>query len=114
RFEMLDLSTLELRERELDARSGLALGPVDLLGHGVLVLAEPVVQLVDSATAVGRQQLQLVERARKRFTCARLELLTEPNRRDALLVDRRVELVRLGGDPRLDVRDPLPHTPLEA
>jgi hypothetical protein len=44
---------------------------------------------------------------------ARLELLAEAKRRGALLGDRRVELVGLGGDLRLDVGDALAHALLE-
>ena len=38
-LELLDLAALELREREVDPRTGLALGAIDLLGDGVLVLS---------------------------------------------------------------------------
>ena len=45
---------------------------------------------------------------------ARLELLAQAHRRRALLVDRGVELVRLGGDLRLDVGDALAHAAARA
>ncbi len=74
-LEMLHLPALELGERELDPRARLALGAVDLLGHRVLVLAQPLVQLVDRPAAVVRLRRELLERARERVPRARLELL---------------------------------------
>ena len=89
-LQLLDLSALELGERQLDARAGLALGAVDLLRHRVLVLTEPLGQLVDRTAPVVRLHLQLLERPCERVAGARLELLAQPHRRGALLVDRRV------------------------
>ena len=80
---------------------------------GVLVLAQPVVELVDRPAPVVRLELELLERARERIARARLELLAEPDRRRALLVDRGVELVGLGADLRLDVGDALAHPLLQ-
>ena len=60
---MLDLAALELGERDLDSRARLALGTIDLLGDGVLVLPEPVVQLVDGAAPVVGLRGELLERA---------------------------------------------------
>src|SRR5262249_41336410 len=104
-LEVLDLSSLELGEGELDACARFAFGTVDLLRDGMLVLAEALVQLVDRATAVVRLDLEFVEGVRERVPRPRLELLTKPDCRDALLVDRRVELVRLRRDAGVDLGD---------
>ena len=93
---------IELRERELDARPGLALGPVDLLGHSVLVLAEPLVQLVDRATSVVGLELELLECAREGLACACLELLTEPQRGDTKAAGKQPR-----SGPRVDPNDPV-------
>ena len=108
-LELLHLAAFELGECELDPRARLALGTVDLLAHGVLVLAQALVELVDGPAPVVGLGLELLERSRERVARARLELLTQANGRGALLVDGRVELVRLGRDLRLDVRDALAH-----
>ena len=112
-LEMLHLSPLELGESELDPGARLALGAVDLLRDGVLVLAKALVQLVDGASTVVGLRGQLLESARERVACARLELLAEADRGCALLVDRGVELVGLGSDLRLDVGDALAHPLLQ-
>ena len=112
-LEVVDLPALELCERDLDPCPRFALGAVDLLRHRLLVLSEPVVQLVDGAPAVVGLRGELLERPGQRVAGARLELLAEPDGRGALLVDRRVELVRLGCHSRLDVRDALAHPLLE-
>src|SRR5262249_46460203 len=51
-LEALDLAPFELGEGDLDAGVSFALGPVDLLVHGVLVLPQSLVQLVDRASPV--------------------------------------------------------------
>ena len=54
--------------------------------------------------------------SRARASASRALVSSSSRRRDrrgALLVDRRIELVGLGGDLRLDVGDPLPHPLLE-
>ena len=112
-LELLDLAAFEVGERELDPRARIALRDVDLLGDGVLVLAQPVVELVDRPATVVRLKLELLERTRERIARARLELLAEPDRRRSLRVDGGVELIGFGDDLRFDVGDALAHPLLQ-
>ena len=112
-LELVDLATLELCEGDLDPRLSFALRAIDLLGNGVLVLAETLRQVVDRPSPVVGLGLELVERLGERVSCGRLERLAEPNGGGALLVDGRSELVRLGLDLRLDLGNPLALTLLE-
>src|SRR5262249_20279695 len=92
-LEALDLAPFELGEGDLDAGVSFALGPVDLLVHGVLVLPQSLVQLVDRASPVVRLQLELVERTSQRIACAAFEVLAQSDGGEPLLVDGCVELV---------------------
>ena len=104
-LELRDLARLELRERHLDPRPRLALCALDLLADGVLVLAQPLGDVLDRPAPVVRLQLQLLEGFGKRVPGRPLELLTEADCCRALLVDRRSELVGLRHDARLDLGD---------
>ena len=112
-FEILHLPALELGERELDARASVALGAIDLLVHGVLVLTQSLVELVDRPAAVVHLSGELFECTRECVLRTRLELVAQAHGRCALLVDRAVQLLRLGGDLCLDVRDALAHPLLQ-
>ena len=112
-LELDHLTTLELGECDLDPRSGFALGALDLLGHGVLVLAQALRCVLDRPTTVVGLDLQLLERLHEGVSGRPLELLAEPDRSRTLLVDDASELSGFRVDPCLDVGDPLPLMLLE-
>ncbi len=86
---------------------------LDLLGHGVLVLAQALGCVLDRPTTVVGLDLQLLERLHEGVSGRLLELLAEPDRSCTLLVDDASELSGFRVDPCLDVGDPLPLMLLE-
>jgi len=104
---VLDLTSLDVRERHLDSARRLGLTSLDLLHQSLLAPPQPVGDLLDHATPLGGVRLELLERLGDRRLRRALELLAQPDDRRPLLVGSRDELGRLGLDPRLGVRDQL-------
>ena len=112
-LDPLGLPSLELHERDLEAAAGVGLGALDTLGDRRLAHAEPLRDLVDRATPLGRLALELVERLGHRLGGRALELLAEAQHGLALLLGGRPDLGGLCLDPMLDVDDRLPVALLE-
>ena len=93
-LDLLHLAPLELRKRNLDPRSRLALCVVDLLCHRMLVLAEPLRHVVDRAPPVVGLRLELVERLGERILRTRLQGFAQEDGGCTLLVDCRSESSR--------------------
>ena len=107
-LELLDLASLDVRERGLDAARRLALLARDPLAEGLLALGERLRDLAQRAPAFGRMSVELAGDRRDRLGHGLLEVGAEPRDQGALLVARRGEALALGREPRVQLRDQLP------
>ena len=104
---MLDLASLDVRERHLDPARRLGLASLDLLHQRLLPPPQPVGDLLDHASPFGGVRLDLLQRLGDGGLRRALELLAQADHGRALLVRGRDELGGLCLDPCFGVCDQL-------
>ena len=112
-LDTLALASFELDERDVEARTSVALSAVDPVRDRLLARPQAFADLPRSRGGARSSRLQRVERLRDGRDGRLLELLAQPEHSLALLRRARAELSRLRLDPRLDVGNRLPQLLLE-